>query len=220
MLSSESPKGKQRMTNPYEILGVSENASDEEIKKAYRKLAKQYHPDNYVDNPLKDLAAEKMKAINEAYDTIQKQRASGGSSHQSNRQSQSGNGYSGDQRFMRVRNLINAGRINEAETILGGFSAADRNAEWHFLISLVYYRKGWLQNARDEINLACQMDPYNREYRAFQQRMSSGSFSSPYSGMNTNTSTGYGCSTCDICNALLCADCCCDCMGGDLIPCC
>ena len=67
------------MKNPYEILGVSENASDEEIKKAYRKLAKQYHPDNYTDNPLKDLADEKMKEVNEAYDTIQKLRSAGGS---------------------------------------------------------------------------------------------------------------------------------------------
>ena len=58
------------MTNPYEVLGVSENASDEEIKKAYRELARKYHPDNYADNPLSDLAGEKMKEINDAYDQI------------------------------------------------------------------------------------------------------------------------------------------------------
>lgn len=56
--------------NPYEVLGVSENASDEEIKKAYRELVKKYHPDKYVNNPLADLAAEKIKEINLAYDTI------------------------------------------------------------------------------------------------------------------------------------------------------
>ena len=58
------------MNNPYEVLGVSENASDEEIKAAYRKLAKKYHPDNYADSPLADVAEQKMKEINEAYDTI------------------------------------------------------------------------------------------------------------------------------------------------------
>ncbi len=58
------------MKNPYDVLGVPESASDEEIKKAYRKLAKKYHPDNYTDSPLKDVASEKMKEINEAYDTI------------------------------------------------------------------------------------------------------------------------------------------------------
>lgn len=206
------------MSNPYEILGVSENASDEEIKKAYRKLAKQYHPDNYTDNPLKNLADEKMKEINDAYDTIQKMRASGGSG--------SGNGYSrnsnsntygnaGETGFSRVRRLISSGRIDEAEVLLNGMS--ERNAEWHFLMSLVLYRKGWLQDARSEINLACQMDPYNQEYRSFQQRMNSGAYSSPYSGMNTNTG---GCSACDVCQGLLCADCCCECMGGDCIRCC
>ena len=55
------------MKNPYEILGVSKNATDEEIKKAYRELARKYHPDNYQNNPLADLAEEKMKEINEAY---------------------------------------------------------------------------------------------------------------------------------------------------------
>lgn len=204
------------MNNPYEILGVSENASDEEIKKAYRKLAKQYHPDNYTDNPLKDLASEKMKTINEAYDTIQKLRASG---NRTGGYSNTGAGsYGGDTGFTRVRRLINAGRINEAEVILGGMSTSERNAEWHFLMGMVYYRKGWLQDARNEVQTACSMDPYNQEYRTFQQRMSSGSYSSPYAGRNSNTSTE--CSGCDICSSLLCADCCCECMGGDLIRCC
>ncbi len=206
------------MNNPYEILGVSENATDEEIKKAYRNLAKQYHPDNYVDNPLKDLAAEKMKSINEAYDTIQKMRAQGSNSNGGtnyNNGNQNRNNYYGDSGYARVRRLINEGRIGEAETTLMGIG--DRNAEWHFLMSLIYYRKGWLQDARNEINLACQMDPYNNEYRMFQQRMSSGAFSSPYAGMNTNTA---GCTGCDICQGLICLDCCCECMGGDCIRCC
>ena len=58
------------MKNPYEVLGVSKNATDDEIKTAYRNLARKYHPDNYVDNPLSDLASEKMKEINDAYDEI------------------------------------------------------------------------------------------------------------------------------------------------------
>ena len=74
------------MNDPYSVLGVSPSASDEEIKKVYRDLARKYHPDNYQDNPLADLAQEKMKAINEAYDTITRARAGGSS--------QSGQSYS------------------------------------------------------------------------------------------------------------------------------
>ena len=69
------------MRDPYEVLGVSQSASDEEIKKAYRNLARKYHPDNYQDNPLSDLAEEKMKEINEAYDLITKTRSGGGGSY-------------------------------------------------------------------------------------------------------------------------------------------
>ena len=71
--------------NPYEVLGVSENATDEEIKKAYKELVKKYHPDKYHDNPLADLAEEKLQEINEAYDMLMKGRGrSGGSTGSKN----------------------------------------------------------------------------------------------------------------------------------------
>ena len=69
------------MTDPYVVLGVPRTASDEEIKKKYRELARKYHPDNYANNPLADLAQEKMKQINEAYDAITKERAGGGTQY-------------------------------------------------------------------------------------------------------------------------------------------
>ena len=61
----------------YEVLGVSKSADDAEIKKAFRVLAKKYHPDNYADSPVADVAEEKMKEINEAYDAIISRRKTG-----------------------------------------------------------------------------------------------------------------------------------------------
>ena len=63
------------MNDPYKVLGISRDASDAEVKKAYREMARKYHPDNYVNSPMSDLAEEKMKEINEAYEEIQKSRA-------------------------------------------------------------------------------------------------------------------------------------------------
>ena len=65
------------MKDPYEVLGVPESATDEEVKRAYRELARKYHPDNYQNNPLADLAEEKMKEINAAYEEINRRRAGG-----------------------------------------------------------------------------------------------------------------------------------------------
>ena len=67
------------VNDPYKVLEISPEATDEEVKTAYREMARKYHPDNYANNPLSDLAQEKMQEINEAYDTIIRMRKQGGS---------------------------------------------------------------------------------------------------------------------------------------------
>ena len=96
------------MNDPYKVLNVSPSASDEEVKKAYRDLARKYHPDNYHDNPLADLAQEKMKEINEAYDTITKQRSGGGGSYQQS--SGSYGGYTQQRSYSSGSSCTNEGR--------------------------------------------------------------------------------------------------------------
>jgi curved DNA-binding protein CbpA len=195
------------MNDPYSILGVSQTASDEEIKKAYRELVRKYHPDNYHNNPLADLAQEKMKEINEAYDTITKNRSGG-----NNGAYNAGNTYTrstgGSAEFNKVRAAINAGDLDLAEQLLN--NASGRNAEWNFLMGSLYYRKGWLDDARRYFETAVNMEPGNQEYLQALNVMSRGGQSySPY-GYNYNQRMG-GCSACDVCTAFICADACCNC---------
>ncbi len=165
------------MNDPYKILGVPEDASDEEIKKAYRELARKYHPDNYHDNPLEDLAQEKMKEINAAYEQITKERASGrrtggayGGGSYGYGGYQSYGGYGGSQSYsgqssvlQQARIAINTGNISRAEALLANYS--DHNAEWNFLKGVVCYRRGWMDEALRYYRTAVQMDPGNAEYR-------------------------------------------------------
>lgn len=197
------------MKDPYEVLGVRRGASDEEIKNAYRELARKYHPDNYADNPLSDLAGEKMQEINDAYDTImngRKKKDSGSA----------GGNYSSQ--FPEVVSLINQGRYEQAQEILDGVSPSARNAEWYYLNGRVLYARGWFDQAYTSYATATRMDPTNAEYRnaMHNAQAQSGAQYNPYRPYNG----GNDCNTCDICQSLICADCCCECMGGDLIPCC
>jgi len=188
------------MTDPYKVLGVSPKASDDEVKKAYRELARKYHPDSYHDNPLADLAQEKMKAINEAYDSIMRMRGGGSSNGGTGGQSYSGSG--GSQQYAQIRMMIQNGNLNQAEQMLN--AANDRNAEWHFLMGSLYYRRGWLDQARQYINQAANMDPHNREYQAARDQMNSGGFA--YRGGHGH---GGGMDMCDCCTALMCLNCMC-----------
>ena len=199
------------MKNPYEILGVSKNATDEEIKKAYRELARKYHPDNYGDNPLSDLAEEKMQEINQAYDAIMNTRKGGKGADDNYSNTESA--------FPEIRNLIKQSRLEEAQELLDGVPPHTRNAEWYFLNGTVLYRRGWFYQAYTSFATAARMDPTNAEYRNAlnnAQRQSKVQYNNPY----RTYGSGNECSGCDVCQGLICADCCCECMGGDLIRCC
>ena len=158
------------MTDPYEVLNVPSTATDEEVKKAYRELARKYHPDNYHDNPLADLAQEKMKEINAAYDAIQRERSgrsqpsgSAAGGYQYQRQSYGGYQQAGSTAFYQVRMAINRNDLGMAEQLLNRIG--DHNGEWNYLMGTICYRRGWVDEARHYYQTACQMDPGSQEYQ-------------------------------------------------------
>ena len=166
-----------------------------------------------------------MKEINEAYDAIVDERKKrkagqqpGGSSYY--------NAYANtSSEYHDVRSLIMENRIADAEQILNGVPVDRRNAEWFFLKGTILYKRGWLDEAYNHFVRACQMDPSNMEYRAAMnqatnQRNGTAGPYRGYGGYNPNVQQNGSCSACDVCSSLLCADCCCECMGGDLIRCC
>lgn len=198
--------------DPYKILGVSPDADKETIDKAHKELVKKYHPDRYVNNPLADLAEEKLKEINEAYEMIKKSGKYGSSSNGGGSYSHTGGGY-GD--FANVRRLINAGQITQAESILD--SMTTKTAEWFFLKGLCALQRGWHDRAYTYIQTAVTMDPNNSEYRSYYQSFANRA----QTYRNYGNQGGYSSNdSLDCCLNLWCLDSCCECMGGDLISCC
>ena len=179
------------MRDPYQVLGVPSTATDEEVKKAYRDLARKYHPDNYHDNPLADLAQERMKEINEAYATLMKGGRQGP--------------YQGGSRYQRVRMAISSGDLNLAEELLN--AQTNHDAEWNFLKGAICYRRGWLDEARRYYQTAVTMAPDNPEYqRALDILEGRGAAYRPdgYGSVTTGTCGNSDCLR--LCGATLCCN--------------
>lgn len=221
------------MTNPYNVLGVSQNASDEEVKTAYRELAKRYSSDDgYSTDPLQNVADARMQELNEAYDQIMAVRRTGGNTADGAQAQASGqaqgyqqNAYqsqnSGGARYTDIRQLIRSGDILSAEQRLTSIDASQRGAEWNFLMGSVCQSKGWLDEAYRYFGTACSQDPSNAEYaaaynRMHQERSTGGTSYNPYAGKQNRTNPG-GCMNDDACSSAcqcmclyqLCSSCCC-----------
>ena len=200
------------MMDPYEVLGVSRNASDDEIKKAYRTLSRKYHPDANVNNPNAAQAEEKFKQVQAAYDQIMKEKEQGYSGYGStNGYGGYGNaggyggfggygsaggfgGYGGassagqnDEYTMHLNaamNYIRAGTYNEALNVLSGMG--QKTARWYYLSAIANNGLGNNVVALDHARRAASMQPGNMEYRALVQQLEGGS------GWYDQMSTPYG----------------------------
>lgn len=168
------------ITNPYKVLGVPDGASEEECAKAYKKLAKKYHPDL---NPNDKHAAEKMAEINAAFDQIKNgganQSGYGYSSAQQNRRGAS----SAPDYYTSIAQFINNRQFTQALNLLNNIE--DRTAQWYYLSALANFGAGRRDISLSHIQQACAMAPENYTYRATYDRIrmsAQGGFVNPFSG--------------------------------------
>ncbi len=188
------------ISDPYKVLGVSPNASDDDVKAAYRKLAKKYHPDL---NPGDEYAAQKMNEINAAYDQIKNPQSQdpfssyggGYGGAYGGGYNYGGYGYGGAyesqydnerSEIKAARNYIRARHFQEAVTALSGVPASQRDAEWYYLHAIASYNLGNRVAALESARTACNMSPGNMQYRQLLEQIESGA------QYYDNTGAGFG----------------------------
>ena len=203
------------MTDPYQVLGVTRGASDEEIKKAYRTLSRKYHPDANVNNPNKDQAEERFKQVQQAYDQIMKEKQQGSSG---NYGGFSGTYYYGSNNTSQRResspkmqaalNYIRNQCYTEALNVLGEIPFSERTGRWYYYSAVANDGAGNTATALEHIRRALDLEPSNMEYRQFQQHLEYGGtwytnmgsgYDRPYSGYS------------NFCMSLLCMQAMCTC---------
>lgn len=171
------------MENPYSVLGISRDASDEEVKKAYRKLSRKYHPDANINNPNKEQAEEKFKEVQRAYEQIMKEREYGSGASDNYGGSGFGgfggfgsqqSGYSDEEAVRRqaAANYVQNGHYQEAMNVLN--SLHQRNGQWYYLSAMANMGLGNNVNALEHIREAVRLEPNNLQYRSLLQRMEGG----------------------------------------------
>ncbi len=201
--------------NPYEVLGVSRNASIDEIKKAYKELSRKYHPDSYVGNPLSSLAEEKFKQVQEAYDAIMKEK-NGDYNYADN---YNNNGYSNSEsgEMAEVYNLLGRRAYSQALSLLD--SMPNRNAKWYYYSAIAQVGLGNNLRGMEYARMAVSMEPNNIEYQNLVNRLSfQGNRYGEVRNVYRGGRSGFDDAS-DLCCKLWLVDSLCECMGGDLCSC-
>lgn len=162
------------MFDPYSVLGISRNATDEEVKKAYRKLSRKYHPDANINNPNKEQAEEKFKEVQQAYEQIMKEREGGASYGSFGGFSGQSDSYQDEESIRRqaAANYIQSGHYKEALNVLDSLS--QRNGQWNYLAAMAHMGMGNNVNALSYIREAVRQEPGNQQYRMLLNRMENG----------------------------------------------
>ncbi|MCR4834423.1 MAG: J domain-containing protein [Butyrivibrio sp.] len=175
------------MSDPYKVLGISRDASDDEVKKAYRNMSRKYHPDANINNPNKDKAEEMFKLVQQAYDQIMKERSGGYSSSSGYSGHSSGFGGFGDfggysqsssqndedsLHFRAAANYIKSHHFTEAQNVLNSMN--NRNAMWYYYSAIVSSGLGNNVTALEYAKTASSMEPYNRNYSELVEQLQMG----------------------------------------------
>ena len=190
------------MFDPYSVLGVSRDASDEEIKKAYRKLSRKYHPDANINNPNKAQAEEKFKEVQQAYEQIMKEKEYGTSGNYNSYDGFGGFGgqsrrtYQDEEAIRRqaAANYIQSRHFQEAMNVLSSLS--QRNGQWYYLSAMANMGLGNNVNAMNDARTAVNMEPDNMQYRMLLQRLEGGGSwyqeqQNPFGGMPSDGSMKF-----------------------------
>lgn len=199
------------INDPYSILGISKNATDDEVKHAYRDLSRKYHPDSYSNNPLADLAEEKFKEVQDAYNQIMQERQTGGGYRSGSSYQQSSGQTSPN--MTAVYNFLNSGRYQDALNSL--YTMQNRDANWYYCSAVANAGIGNNIQAQNDARQAVNMEPNNPQYRQLLNQLQWGG----QRYQTTQRSGGGMPSTGNCCCDLWIADSCCECMGGDICSC-
>ena len=133
----------------YDLLGLNEDATDEEIKNRYGELKKKYNEDRWLDGEAGNEAARMLNKLDAAYAEIM-----------SARREQSKN-TDGKNAYEEIAELLKSDKLSEAQTRLDEFN--ERGAEWHYLQAVVFYKKNWSNESKKQLEIAMQMDPGNKK---------------------------------------------------------
>ena len=202
------------MKEDYIVLGLSSDCTDEELETAYLKLKAQYSKDRFLEGEAGNLAAKNLTKLENAYNQIKAER------------SMNKDYSNGGQGVSSVEQLIKEGKLDKAQEMLD--SITDRNAEWHYLQSVLFYKKNWINESKKQLEIALKLDPGNKKYiadykklmdnMAFQEQQfrsgngynnaNSGNYQSgPQMGGDACTSFAE-CCACNLCLNCLCSGCC------------